>query len=454
MPLRRRTLLQIQPFLTAYDPSDLPGGSIDPLGFERGYLFLADKILPGLTNVANRPRYFSMLAAAIVIADDNGYGGHRDKPRERYQWRLQAVTRMERLWTLANVLAAEDNPDEEFDLSGLRGVRYVRARTAFLRERSAVETDADFRLLSRQVAYGAVGIYGTVADGLRILDRDTLAPTPDLGVRLGEAFLEETRMPAPVRQAVALDRPVRITDLSRWGECAHMSVPTQQRERRCFWNALELQPTRWRTVQLLAQHPAREGESELDRLARIGRTLNNGVHEPDLAEAIRAIVAYERCYRLVLLAFVRMLWTCQTQAPFWLERSTLSSDTVLGSVHDGLRQAVAEFNRALDESETEAFRADLSRVSDVQRFLSSAAEQDDIASLVRTLLDRHAAVQRGKVDGGRPKMAWLESSGNRIMPTLGRALRVDKEPKVPLDVAPHGYRTWSADALLTAAGMS
>lgn len=39
-------------FLTAYDPSDLPGGSLDPLGFERGYLCLADKILPGLTNVA------------------------------------------------------------------------------------------------------------------------------------------------------------------------------------------------------------------------------------------------------------------------------------------------------------------------------------------------------------------------------------------------------------------
>jgi len=34
-------------FLTACDPSDLSGGSLDPLGFERGYLFLADKILPG-----------------------------------------------------------------------------------------------------------------------------------------------------------------------------------------------------------------------------------------------------------------------------------------------------------------------------------------------------------------------------------------------------------------------
>lgn len=59
-------------FLTAYDPSDLPGGSLDPLGFERGYLFLADKILPGLTNVADRPRYFSVLCAGASLAEVTG----------------------------------------------------------------------------------------------------------------------------------------------------------------------------------------------------------------------------------------------------------------------------------------------------------------------------------------------------------------------------------------------
>ena len=57
-------------FLTAYDPSDLPGSSIDPLGFERGYLFLADKILPGLTNVASHPRYFALLCAGIHLSGD------------------------------------------------------------------------------------------------------------------------------------------------------------------------------------------------------------------------------------------------------------------------------------------------------------------------------------------------------------------------------------------------
>jgi hypothetical protein len=56
------------PFLSAYDPSELPGGSIDPLGFERGYIFLADKILPGLTNAAGRPRYFSVVCAGSLLA--------------------------------------------------------------------------------------------------------------------------------------------------------------------------------------------------------------------------------------------------------------------------------------------------------------------------------------------------------------------------------------------------
>jgi len=34
--------------------------SIDPLGFYRSYAWLADLIVPGLTNVARQPRYFSL----------------------------------------------------------------------------------------------------------------------------------------------------------------------------------------------------------------------------------------------------------------------------------------------------------------------------------------------------------------------------------------------------------
>ena len=60
----------METFLTADDPSHLPGMSIDPFGFERSYIFLAYKILPGLTNVASPPRYFALLCAGIQLSGD------------------------------------------------------------------------------------------------------------------------------------------------------------------------------------------------------------------------------------------------------------------------------------------------------------------------------------------------------------------------------------------------
>ncbi len=35
-------------FLSAYDPAELPGGTLDPLGFTAGYLALADGLFPGM----------------------------------------------------------------------------------------------------------------------------------------------------------------------------------------------------------------------------------------------------------------------------------------------------------------------------------------------------------------------------------------------------------------------
>ncbi|NNB85289.1 hypothetical protein [Corallococcus exiguus] len=65
----RLASVELVPFLTALDPSDLPGGSVDPMGFDRGYTLLADKLLPGLTNVASRPRYLSMLCAGASLIE-------------------------------------------------------------------------------------------------------------------------------------------------------------------------------------------------------------------------------------------------------------------------------------------------------------------------------------------------------------------------------------------------
>ena len=249
-------------FLTAYDPSDLPGTSLDPLGFERGYLFLADRILPGLTNVANRPRYFGMMSAALELAPDQAAGSRR----QVYQARLEVLQRFERLWALANVLA---RPEES--ASGLRGVSYARQAATDLQEKGAGATDGGYKLLSRQVRYGAVGIYGPVGDGFRLFDRQTLTLTPGRGERLGEAFLDETQAPGPVKHAARDGTPVKLATLEAWGERCHLEAETGAEERACLREALEENHVRLRMARRLAQVPRQEDEPEQARLARSSR---------------------------------------------------------------------------------------------------------------------------------------------------------------------------------------
>src|SRR5690606_7123171 len=196
-------------FLTAYDPSDLPGGSVDPLGFERGYLFLADKILPGLTNVADRPRYFSVLCAGAYLADVELHYPQR----LQYQRRLDCVLRFERFWALANVLASLSEDGDDLPVNGIRGVTYATSAADRVMRSRKNRAGADFQLLSRQVPYGVVGIYGAVAEGMRLLDRKTLALTPDLGERLAEGFLKETEAPAVLKKAVRENGDVPIARL-------------------------------------------------------------------------------------------------------------------------------------------------------------------------------------------------------------------------------------------------
>ena len=200
-------------FLTSFDPSDLPGSSIDPLGFERGYLFLADKILPGFTNVANYPRYLSMLCAGAYLAE----ASLSAPPKIQYEKRLESVLRLERFWALANVLAERANPDEDMPTGGVRGVSYARKHAETIANDKLKKVSADFKLLSRQQPYGVVGIYASNADGMRLIDRKTLGLTPDLGERLAKDFLESTEIPKTLKKAIRGDGEVGRKALTEWG---------------------------------------------------------------------------------------------------------------------------------------------------------------------------------------------------------------------------------------------
>lgn len=440
---------QMPIFLTAYDPSDLPGGSLDPLGFERGYLFLADKMLPGLTNVANRPRYFSVLCAGASLADVD----RNSAPRQQYKRRLDCIERIERFWALGNVLASKDASDENLAVSGIRGVTYATDRADAVLRSGARRVGSDFKMLSRQVPYGVVGIYGAVAEGMRLIDRSTFTLTPDLGERLAEGFLAETEAPSSLIKAIREDGEIPLQTLAEWGRRAHIAGEMFPTERLCLKEALNCNPVRSRMAEVLSELPfAGARDTEILRLNRLLPALARNTANADLHESVLTILAYEACYQLVMLGFERLLWLCRADTAGAIRPTDTNADSVLRLVCDRLPAASSVFGQTLDRTQTEQFRLDLQRLEDVRRFLENAsASCSSPESLIQEIMARHCDIQRGKLDRGRRKMPWLESISGRISLTMTRVGGRDGEATKPSDIAPHPYRLSSADALIAVA---
>lgn len=443
----------LKAFLSAYDPSDLPGGSIDPMGFERGYLFLADKILPGLTNVASRPRYFSLLCAGVFLADVQD----EMSLRSQYQRRLDAILRAERVWALANILASRDEGNDALPSSGIRGVTYATRYAAELKDRGSNQARADYRLLSRQMQYGVVGMYGNVADGMRLLERQSLSLTAELGERLGEAFIKGTGMPAKLRKAVKEDgEEVPLSTLVKWGKEAHIARQVTQKEAQCLRECLHMNPVRSRMAQLLERHPFKsDNDTEIVRIGRITEALNGSAEDADLREATAAISNYERCYRLVQLGFERILWLCRQHPAGAVPLTDFRTDEVIGHVAERLPAGVARLLQVLDSPGTEAFRQGLDRINDIRGFLNEAIQACEHGDeLALTILKRHTDVQHGKFERGRRKMPWVENTDGQIRLTTARVGGLNRESMTVDDITPHPYRLASADALIEAGRMA
>lgn len=433
----------LETFLTAYDPSDLPGASIDPLGFERGYLFLADKILPGLTNVAAHPRYFALICAGVHLSGDTVDVTRRELVRKHRQ---ETILRLERFWALANVLARPD------DSGGVRGVTYAETQAAKLRNSGAVRTSAQYLLLSRQSQYGAIGMYANVASGMRFLNREDFTLTPALGEVAAEAFQEETKLPASLRRAVLDDGDVSLATLKAWGEQAHVEAEVKTGEAQCLFEALHSNPVRSRTAELLRRTPRKNNqESELSRLSRVAQSLKGKGQNRDLREAIECILGFESCYQIVNLAMERLLWLCRHHAAASVTSSELNVDPILETVLNEIPIRTERFLNTLRNGTEAAFCQDLSRLADVRRFLEDASAACGTArELVAVVINRHTDIQHGKFDRGRRKMPWLEFNDTRINLTMTRAGGRNAETTVPDQIEPHPYRVQAADALTLA----
>lgn len=217
--------------------------------------------------------------------------------------------------------------------------------------------------------------------------------------------------------------------------------------------ALHREPIRSRMAEVLKQVPFDpKSDTEIKRFSRMLPVLARSKSDQDLHEAVSTILAYEACYQLVTLSFERLLWLGRHLPAASIQSADIGADSVFKLFCDQLPAATKRLTAILDGSLTSQFQLNSDRLQDTRQFLEKAAVScESPAALVRETMERHIEVQHGKFDRGRKKMPWLELTAGRISLTMTRVGGLKKQVTLPAEIAPHPYRLYSADAMISAA---
>ena len=454
-------------FWTAYDPLDLASGSIDVLGFQAGYIALADKLLPGFTTVTTSPRYVSMLCAAVAAAEA-AFPGSADSAVRLRQTRMAAVKSYERAWALACGLAAGDVAVGDKAVDGLRGVQYVRRRLGELSGREKAIRTSSFNLLANQVRYGGIGAYSTLMEDCHLATMRSVTPRP-LGVQLADSF---TR-PDDDLTVWDEDRPLPLDRLRDWGLRCHLGEFTRE-EGRCLATALRggeeggwEDDVRWTALRMLAK-VGEDGIAESVLLDRLLDAIRDGTADrlkapPPCVRQIEAALVlirpYERLYQSVQFLFdaVRAAATDEPEARL----GPLAATAPCVSALQGVRSAAGGLHTAMENAATihpqtaHDGRAAFAEAG-VVGFAEAARGVSDGEDLLGLVLDRHRDVQQGKFDRGERKAAWVRrdpANGSARLTAqrhqLPRSGRYDSWDQVPW----HPYRTFGARRFVKACGI-
>jgi hypothetical protein len=428
-------MTSLLPFLTAWDPTDLPGYSVDPLGFDRCYTQLAELWLPGLTNVARQPRYFSLLCAGLALSPQAGAA----PTRAEIEQRKTAVQRLERFWVLGHAVLEQQRGTSA---SGVRGVTYAMSHLEELLDRRATSTTSKFRLLLSQTRYGVLGIYGRAAESLGLTSGATLGLTSDLGETLATAFLDGSATPESIQRAVIAEdesSKVPLADLAAWVERAHVGTKLQAKERSTLVQALRSNPTRARVADAMQRTVwRRDEETELAYLSRLEHAFPDA--DDDLRSIATAIRLLEDVYGRCSLLMERLAWMCDQPTELTLEKA--ADDTVLSPTAKSLPQAIRMLTSHVDADATGAFDSGDWKADDLWgHFEKLVAVEGDPKRTIECALQRHKDVQGAKRANGKPKLPWVELDEDRLRLTQSRARQRLEPPTTSEDMGAHEYRT-------------
>jgi hypothetical protein len=394
-----------------------------------------------------------MLCAAIAAATgvEPERGELATKVRER---RLEAVLSYERAWALACALSGKRGSVE-----GLLGIRSVNHRLAqrAVQEKS-IRTNS-FQMLSRQVRYGGLGIYGT------LLEASHVAVTTELKLRpAGEDLAAAFPHPPDALHVCDPRANLSLDTLAEWGKEAHparMSPGEAKLLRRALSGGDETESAdqvRWSALRILARY---RDADEAALLQRIYRDLCSGAFDgmqlpSECLDQIRAVLVvvepFESFYQTGLFLF-------QTLRAEATQCGTADLEAVVGKTRrrEALRKARFAGKKLLSVLDGLAEPAIIqafcdSGVSKLAQDLSKSPEDEILPTLVR----RHTMVQAGKFDGSLPKGPWirLNDGGDAVVLTAQRyQLPMQDAPTAPKDVSRHPYRTHSAYRFIRQCGI-
>ena len=459
----------LQAFWTTYDPLDLASGSLDPLGFARGYLSLADRFLPSFTTVTTVPRYVSMLCAALRSVQTHYRHESGIASSKGRQERLSLVKSYERAWAIACGCVSRDPSIGQEAIRGLRGIRYVNRRLDILSGREKYIQTGSYNLLSNQVRYGGIGIYSTFLEECHLASMQSFTLRP-LGEALAAAF------PGPDQGIPIHDEDARLSldTLQEWGGRAHIGAFTTQ-EGAILAEALRggeeadhPDNVRWAALRMLAKLNSQPSDDEgelLRRLAielRSGRFDTLGVPSPCLTQistTLQILEPFEQFYQGVLFLFERIRGAATDEIEASLT-NLASVEPVMEAIR-AIRKSAAELRNSL-QAASYVNPTTAVEVETVMRESGILALADDVlrhpadtSEVMRLVLRRHGQVQSGKFDKGLPKAAWTRLiDGDKVQLKAQRhRLPASQRPARWMDVGRHPYRTRSALAFIQTCGI-
>lgn len=455
-------------FLTAYDPTDLPGGSIDPLGFATGFNALAEELLPGMTGAASQPAYLAVLCGALRLLDRERHAQLDALPEvRRRKLRVEGALRFERAWALASVLATTDEAGaQEEVLPGVRGVTYVRKEVERIGRDGRREGGTKYPLLSRQYTYGMLGIYSGVAERLHLLERSDFSLTPSIGAELGDAFLEQTLARSRLRRGVAKlalddEASLSLSALREWGEQARPGPAFPERLAQPLRDGLRA--TRRRQLMLTAmEHSApKDGEhpGEVDALERALGAIDAteaaaGATQQEsatLRAVLEAVLAFEKVYRWCMVGFERLLYLARNSGDA-IEIDAAAKDDFLAGALAKVAESIGPLEQCRSALHERALDDSARRLANVVGFAGQAGRAASSREFLHVLLSRHRDVQHGKFDRGRRKLPWIERSGGLLAVTSSLAGGSNNVIETADQVEPHAWRTYAAYQFLAAVG--